>query len=50
MPIEFSYSGPRERYERRNRAKAAVRAKYPNIIEGSSGWFRALNNQLRKRQ
>lgn len=33
---------------RRKRAEAKVRAKFPNIIEGSSGWHRALANRLRR--
>jgi len=31
-------------------AKRQVRLKYPRLIEGSSGWYRAMKNQRRKRQ
>lgn len=33
---------------RRKVAEAKVRAKYPNIIEGSNGWHRALSARMRK--
>lgn len=34
--------------QRRKIAEAAVREKFPNIIEGSSGWTRAVANRLRR--
>lgn len=33
---------------RRQQATVQVRAKFPNLIEGSSGWIRAFNNRLRR--
>lgn len=33
---------------RRKQAEAQVRAKFPSIIEGSTGWYRALANRLRR--
>ena len=35
-------------HQRRKIAEAAVRAKFPNIIEGSSGWTRAVANRYRR--
>lgn len=34
--------------ERRQLARAQVRAKFPELLEGSSGWHRAMDNRLRK--
>ena len=33
---------------KRKAAEAAVRAKYPSLIEGSSGWHHAITNRMRK--
>lgn len=33
---------------RRKRAEAQVRAKYPTLIEGSSGWHRALSARMKR--
>lgn len=35
-----------ERVERFNKAKERVLRKFPNIVVGSSGWFRALKAYL----
>jgi len=47
MPT-LGYGDPIEQMERLRRAKARVRAKFPLLIEGSSGWYRALKVQRRK--
>lgn len=39
---------PHELVAHRKRAEAAVRTKFPNLIEGSSGWHRALANRLQR--
>lgn len=39
---------PRAVRDRRRRAAQQVRAKFPNLIEGSSGWHRALANRLKR--
>lgn len=36
------------RVARRKAAEAQVRAKFPRLIEGSSGWHRAIANRLRR--
>ena len=46
MPIYTSCF--KQRNKRMIDAKNQVRAKYPKLIEGSSGWFRALNNVLKR--
>lgn len=47
-PQYLSYSAIENRRLEKLRAKAAkqVREKFPNLIEGSSGWNRAFNNRL----
>ena len=39
---------PREATKRRKAAEKRVLQKYPAILVGSSGWHRALSNQLKK--
>lgn len=29
-------------------AKRQVRAKFPNLLEGSSGWMRAVENRMKR--
>lgn len=48
MPTH-GYDDLKARCEHLKACAAKVRAKYPNLIVGSSGWHRALSNQLRKR-
>lgn len=36
------------RMERLREAERRVRKKFPKLIEGSSGWFRAVADQVRK--
>lgn len=36
------------RIARRRLAVAQVRAKFPRLIEGSTGWHRALENRLNR--
>lgn len=38
----------RTRLERRRKAEKQVKAKFPNIIEGSSGWYRAVESRLKR--
>lgn len=38
------------KFDRYRAAKAAVLAKFPSIIEGSTGWYRALKVQQRKQR
>jgi len=47
MPC-FSESDARAQMKRLNEAKRRVRAKFPNLIEGSSGWLRAVAYHVRK--
>ena len=47
MPC-FSESNVLVLMERMREAKRRVRAKFPSLIEGSSGWFRAVANQIKK--
>jgi hypothetical protein len=49
MPMYFSY-GPSyaERIKKKQCAEAAIRAKFPKLLEGSTGWHRALNNRMRR--
>jgi len=44
----FSESNVLVRMERMREAERRVRLKFPKLIEGSSGWFRAVANQMRK--
>jgi hypothetical protein len=47
MPC-FSESNVLVLMERMREAKRRVRAKFPHLIEGSSGWFRAVAHQVKK--
>ena len=38
----------RRSQERRTQALREVRAKFPRLIEGSSGWYRAVRNRLNR--
>jgi hypothetical protein len=53
LPTEVSgphYQGDvRARIRHRKACEDRVRAKFPTLIEGSNGWHRAMNTQLRKR-
>lgn len=44
----FSELSVLARNERLKEAKRRVRKKFPKLIEGSSGWFRAVANQVKK--
>ncbi len=44
MPI-FGYSDNRNYWEM---AKQQVRAKFPDLREGTSGWHRAVENRFRR--
>lgn len=48
MPIDYFSIYERNDAERRKRAEREVLAKFPNIIRGSSGWYRAMDNRLRR--
>lgn len=48
MPTDTDYSMHEDALYRA--AVARVRAKFPAIIEGSTGWYRALDNEARKRR
>jgi hypothetical protein len=47
MPC-FSESNVLEKMERIREAKRRVRSNFPKLIEGSSGWFRAVAHQVKK--
>jgi hypothetical protein len=47
MPC-FSESDVRVKMRRLIEAKRRVRCKFPKLIEGSSGWFRAVAHQMKK--
>lgn len=47
MPC-FSESNVLVLMERMREAKRRVRVKFPHLIEGSSGWFRAVAHQVKK--
>ena len=47
MPC-FSESDVRVKMRRLIEAKRRVRAKFPKLIEGSSGWLRAVAYHVRK--
>ena len=44
----FSDSNVLVQMERIREAQRRVRSKFPKLIEGSSGWFRAVAHQVRK--
>ena len=49
MPtLEYWEPDYKELAKRRIAAEKRVLARYPNIIVGSSGWNRAMANQMRK--
>lgn len=45
MPTMFTY-GERDQSKRWREAEKQVRAKFPTLIEGSSGWGRAVRNRF----
>lgn len=48
MPIHWCNEYDAGKARRRKLAEEQVRAKFPNIIEGSSGWMRAVANRMRR--
>lgn len=47
MPVNGMYGVPPS-WKVLAEAKRQVRAKFPDIVEGSSGWYRALTNRLKR--
>lgn len=45
MPTNYAGDYSKVRQEARKLAIIQVRAKFPSIIEGSSGWHRAVENR-----
>lgn len=48
MPEYECYRWDQREMQLHSQAEAAVRAKYPNLIEGSSGWNRAVKQRRAK--
>lgn len=48
MPIHWDDSYSARKSDRRRLAESQVRAKFPDLIEGSSGWHRAVENRIRR--
>lgn len=48
MPT-YGHDDTQEVIRRRNAARERVRRKFPALMEGSTGWGRAMQNELRKR-
>lgn len=44
-PMDFGY---RNDSKRRKEAERQVRAKFPDLMEGSSGWCRAVANRMKR--
>lgn len=47
MPTMFTYEY-RDLSKQRREAEKQVRAKFPALIEGSSGWDRAVQNRFKR--
>lgn len=48
MPNHGGFSDYAARCARLTEARRQVRVKYPDLIEGSSGWHRAVENRRRR--
>lgn len=46
MPGSFGYSN--NNFRAMDIAKRQVRTKFPNLQEGSSGWYRAVENRFKR--
>ncbi len=46
MPCNFQYSD--NRWKIRQRAEQQVAKKFPNLIVGSTGWWRAVANRFKR--
>jgi hypothetical protein len=48
MPTKFDYDYNLRRCELRKLAERQVAEKFPNLLHGSSGWYRAVENRRRR--